>query len=157
MPYYNNVQAEASRKTLDLLLEDPSARIRIPAYGVALATARNQFYQGCQYLIERLDTTGKYAILKGRVKTKIQDGYLMVYLQGADIQQVALRAVGHAYDYTADIDEFINNSTIGDRMPVKDPVLLTEDEVERYTNMFLPFEDSFLIDIRKDKLLIVRK
>jgi hypothetical protein len=157
MPYYNNLQAEASRKTLDLLLEDPTARIRIPAYGVALATARNQFYQGCQFLMERLDTVGKYSVLKGRVKTKIQDGYLVVYLLGADIQQVELRVVGHAHDYSPDIDEFIQNATIGDRMPVKEPVLLTEDEVERYTNMFLPFEDSFLIDIQRNKLLIVRK
>jgi hypothetical protein len=158
MPYYNQLQSQSAKKILDMLIEDQTNRVRIPAYGVAITTIRNQFYQGCMYLMEKADPDGKYAMIRARVSTRVQDGYLVVFVRGSDDDIVVdNRPIGYSKDYSADIDEFIQNSTIGDKLPVKEPIYLSNEDVEKYTNMFVGLEDSFLLNISNTKLLIVRK
>ena len=152
-PYYNLSQGQAVRKILEAIIAAPDKIQRIPGMGVKLTTIRQQWYQGVEYVLDNLDKDNRYKQLTQNLRTKLDHGYLTVFVTGANL--VPLQATPMT-NHRMNLENFIETAEPGDKFP-DEQVLLSDEDVMELSSIMLGLEELFDYHIDRTTIKVIRK
>ena len=152
-PYYNETYGMAARELVDQLMADTSIPIKLAVHGVSPSTERQKLYQGLEFLVEQMDTDGKYAQIRPFIRTHLGADHVIVRMAAVEFAGFTFKKI--AVDYVDEVSEFINNAEPGQKYN-PEPVILTDGQVLQIRALLANLGDAFTYIVMRSKLYIIR-
>jgi len=150
-PYYTLRHGQNILRVLDALYKNPDQPQKISASGIAPETVRSQFYQACEYVVDHLDPEKKYVKLLEQITTHKERGYIIVRRKGGELVVSA-----SLVNYRMNLEAFIEVASPGDKFPVEQPVLMSDEEVMEVLGVLSGLEELFLYRVSRTELEVIR-
>lgn len=154
-PYYKEEYARAAEQILRKVITTKRA-MRIQVQGQSILSLRTQYYQGLQYFIDNLDSTGEIAKFKAMTRccTNFDDYYIEIRMKRSLINATPEDPEENPADWRVEFFDFLENSTRGQKYQRFLP--LTDADVQWMSAQLDPLGDKFLSKITREEQLIIK-
>jgi hypothetical protein len=153
-PYYNEHIGHSIKVLLDKLFTTQHPQ-RVLAGNLSVNTLRTQYFQGVQYLLDKMDDEqGTYRARYNNTRcfTMRNEGYIELHIRYRDKALEASSIV--VSDWREKFEEFLQEAKPGEKYHMD--MALSDEDITWAKNMLEPLGNMFISKVDKSSILVVR-